>query len=70
MIAQKTIHPGKKSRMSNRSKPISGKMKKEQLQLKKQIKNQKLKNEAKEEFWDDKVNSNQIKKDKRNNRIK
>lgn len=57
--------------MSNRSKPFSGKKKKEQLQLKKQIKNQKLKNEAtKEESWDDKDISNQIKPEKRNDRIK
>lgn len=57
--------------MSNRSKPFSGKKKKEQLQLKKQIKNQKLKNEAtKEESWDDKDISNQIKLEKRNDRIK
>lgn len=56
--------------MSNRSKPFSGKKKKEQLQLKKQIKNQKLKNEAKEELWDDKDTSNQVKPDKRSDRIK
>jgi len=56
--------------MSNRSKPFSGKKKKEQLQLKKQIKNQKLKNEAKEEYWDDKGISNQIKPVKKNDRIK
>lgn len=35
---------------SRRSKPFSGKKKKEQLQLKKQIKNQKLKNESNEEL--------------------
>lgn len=57
--------------MSNRSKPFSGKKKKEQLQLKKQIKNQKLKNEDKEESWDDKDTSSQIKPDnKRSERIK
>lgn len=55
---------------SNRSKPFSGKKKKEQLQLKKQIKNQKLKNEAKEESWDTEDVSSQIKADKRNSRIK
>ena len=35
---------------SSRSKPFSGKKKKEQLQLKKQIKNLKLKTELREEF--------------------
>lgn len=37
---------------SNRSKPFSGKKKKEQLQLKKQIKNQKLKQENQDELKD------------------
>lgn len=55
---------------SNRSKPFSGKKKKEQLQLKKQIKNQKLKNEVKEEFWDEKEVSSQINTEKKNERIK
>lgn len=55
---------------SNRSKPFSGKKKKEKLQLKKQFKNQKLKNEAKEELWTDKDSIPQIKTERKSGRIK
>lgn len=55
---------------SNRSKPFSGKQKKEQLQLKKQIKNLKLKKELKEESWDSKDVSSEPKSEKQGGRIK
>ena len=55
---------------SNRSKPFSGKKKKEQLQLKKQIKNQKLKYEAQQESQFDPHDSPELKPEKRRNRIK
>lgn len=55
---------------SNRSKPFSGKQKKEQLQLKKQIKNLKSKNESKDEYWVSNDASNEVKTEKKSGRIK
>lgn len=55
---------------SARSKPFSGKKKKEQLQLKKQIKNLKLKTESQEEYQFDMTRETELKPEKQKNRIK
>ena len=56
---------------SNRSKPFSGKKKKEQLQLKKQMKNMNLKSENNQEESNcDQSNTTEFSPEKRRTRIK